>query len=64
MSVQEVFYHNEDGDEQICEKATEACIDITTCADQGIDLWTWLEDQVKHRLKKEGISFSHLYFED
>jgi hypothetical protein len=64
MSVQEIFYYDEEGDEQTEVKATAACIDITTCADQGSDLWTWLRQQVECSLRGAGISFRHLYFED
>ena len=63
MSVEEIFYYDDEGDEQTCNEATNACIDITTCADQGDDLWPWLREQVEHRLRGAGISFRSLYFE-
>lgn len=64
MSVEEIFYYDDEGDEQTCKEATNACIDVTTCADQGSDLWSWLREQVEHRLRGAGISFRSLYFED
>jgi len=64
MSVEEIFYIDEDGSEVICKTATEACIDITTCADQGTDLWSWLESQIKLRLKNTGITYSEIFFEN
>lgn len=63
MSVEEIYYYDEDGEEQVCEEATNACIDITTCSDQGTDLWSWLQDQVEMRLKKLGISYKSISFE-
>jgi hypothetical protein len=64
MSVEEIYYYNEDGDEQICEEATDACIDVTTCADQGTDLWPWIRKQVELRLQQVGISCQNIYFDD
>jgi hypothetical protein len=64
MSVEEIYYYDEEGDEQTCEEATNACIDITTCADQGRDLWPWIRTQVELRLKDAGIVYQNLYFDD
>lgn len=64
MSIEEIFYYDDQGDEQTCKEATNACIDIRTCADQGSDLWSWLRRQVEGRLRDRGISFGTLYFED
>jgi hypothetical protein len=64
MSVEEIYYYDEDGEERVCEKATNVCIDITTCADQGDDLWSWLKNQVEGRLQQAGISYRDIYFED
>lgn len=63
MSVVEIFSYDDDGEELICEAATNACIGITTCADQGTDLWSWLKGQVELRLKELGISYNSLSFE-
>ena len=64
MSVEEIYYYDDEDEEQICEEATNACIDIATCADQGTDLWTWLRDQVEGRLKQGGIKYRYLHFDD
>lgn len=64
MSVQELFFYDNDGDEQRCEEATTACDGISTCADQGADLWGWLREQVQLSLHSAGIAVAHLYFED
>lgn len=63
-SVEEIYYYNVEGDEQVCNEATDACIDITTCADQGDDGWRWIRDQVKQRLKLADISYQNILFED
>ena len=64
MCVEEIYYYDEEGDEQTCRKATSACIGITTCADQGEDLWSWMRKQVELHLKDAGIAYQNLYFED
>jgi hypothetical protein len=64
MSVEQICYYDDDGDEQVHQKATAACIDITTCADQGIDLWSWLREQVEKRLHLAGIRYQNLVFDD
>lgn len=64
MSIQEIYYIDDDGGEYEHKNATDACIDIVTCADQGIDLWNWLREQVEYRLKKANISYDTLYFEN
>ena len=64
MSVEEIFYFDENDDERLCKTATDACIGIVTCADQGDDLWSWLRDQVEQRLLEAGISYAGLHFVD
>lgn len=64
ISVEQIYYVDEGGNEQECEAATDACIDITTCADQGTDLWAWLREQVEARLRSAGISYEALYFDN
>ena len=64
LSVEEIYYVDEEGDDILVESATDACIDITTCADQGTDLWSWLRDQVEGRLRVAGIEYKHLWFDD
>lgn len=63
-SVEEVYYYDEDGEEQVDQKATDLCIDITTCADQGIDTWVFIREQVEARLKKAGIPYREIQFDD
>lgn len=63
MSVIEILYVDEDGEKQVCKVATEACIDVSTCADQGTDTWDWIRKQVELRLKNK-VTYTHLYFED
>jgi len=64
MSVQEIYYIDEDGDEHISEQATKICVGINSCGDQGTDLWSWLRETVELRLKGEGVLFQDLFFED
>lgn len=64
MSIEEIYCFDEDGEELICEAATAACVDVTTCADQGVDLWSWLREQVEHRLQQCGITCTKIFFED
>jgi len=63
-SVEEISYYDENGDEQIDLRVTALCIDITTCADQGDDTWTFIRRQVEDRLDKEGIPYKDIEFED
>ena len=64
MAVEEIFYYDEDGDEVECAAATEACIDISTCADQGTDLWSYLRETIDSRLRGSGIQFNAIFFVD
>ena len=63
-SVEEISYFDENGEEQIDQKVTALCIDITTCADQGDDTWTFIKYQIEARLKKEGIPYEEIQFEE
>ncbi|HEX7907785.1 MAG TPA: hypothetical protein VF534_06805 [Paraburkholderia sp.] len=63
-SVEEIRYYDADGEERPFERATAACIEITTCADQGDDLWSWLGDQIKAHLNAIGIQFGDLDFQE
>lgn len=56
-SVEEIYYYDEDGEEQVDIDLTSYCIGITTCADQGEDTWSFIKDQVELRLKAKNISF-------
>jgi hypothetical protein len=64
MSVEEIFYYDENGDEIICSAATEACIDISTCAHQGTDLWSYLRESIETRLRGSGLQFNYIHFAD
>lgn len=64
MSVQEILYYDENGDEMVCDPATMACIDLTTCADMGSETWHYLRTSVASRLKAAGIEYGSLIFED
>jgi hypothetical protein len=63
-SVEEVFTFDEDGEEQVDQKVTALCIDITTCADQGVDTWTFIKDQIEARLKKAGTPYDEIHFDE
>lgn len=64
MSVEEIFFYDEDGEECVSAEATEACNDLVTCADQGDDLWKWLKQQAELRLRQVGITYRNLYLDD
>ena len=64
MSVEEIYYYDEDGEERVSEEATALCIDVTTCADQGTDLWSGLRKQVEIRLRQSGITYQYIFFDD
>lgn len=59
-AVEEIYYYDEDGEEQVEEFLTNLCMDITTCADQGEDTWSFIKDQVVLRLKAKEISFEEI----
>ncbi|EMK3381299.1 hypothetical protein V8057_004254 [Vibrio vulnificus] len=63
-SVEAIFHYDESGEEQELDDLTDLCIDITTCADQGTDLWPWLKSQVELRLNNAGVSYSEVAFSD
>lgn len=63
-SVLEIFFYDEEGEEQTCVAATNACLGLNTCADQGDDTWGGLKQLVVPHLAKLGISYGRLYFED
>ena len=64
ISVEEVCYLDQEGNSRKCEEATAACLDLTTCADQGRDTWSWLRTQIEQRLRSAGIQYGYLYFAD
>jgi hypothetical protein len=64
MSVEEIYEVDKNGNDLVCQAATNACINISTCADQGKDLWSYLRREVDQRLKNCGIKYQHLVFDD
>lgn len=63
-SVEEIYFYDEDGEEQVDKRITDLCIDITTCADQGVDTWSFIREQVELRLLKAGIPYHEIQFEE
>lgn len=63
-SVEEISYYDENGDEHVDPRVTALCIDITTCADQGDDTWTFIKYQIEARLQKAGIPYGDIEFEE
>lgn len=63
-SVEEIYFYDEDGEEQVDQRITDLCIDITTCADQGVDTWVFIREQVEVRLMKAGIPYHEVQFEE
>lgn len=63
-SVEEIRYTDDSGQDHAHEAATEACMNISTCADQGSDTWYWIREQVENRLKSAGIAYISLDFDD
>ncbi|MGY3018343.1 bacillopeptidase F (M6 metalloprotease family) [Pseudomonas sp. TE6283] len=63
-SVEQIYYYDENGDEIFDKYVTELCIDISTCADQGIDTWHWIKNQIETRLIKANITYEDIIFEE
>jgi len=63
-SVEEILYYDEAGEECVDHEATALCCDITTCADQGEDTWTFIMRQVEARLNKAGFAFDIIEFDE
>lgn len=63
-SVEEVYTFDEDGEEQVDQKVTALCLDITTCADQGVDTWIFIENQIKARLEEARIPYDEIQFDE
>ncbi len=61
LSVLEIYYYDEDGEEVIDTLATAACDGLDTCADAGHQ---FLLDKVQANLVHAGISFSGLETEE
>lgn len=56
-SVQEIYYYDEDGEEQVDWNITNICLNISTCADQGSDTWSYIKYKVKEHLDSNGIPY-------
>ena len=63
-SVEAIYSCDEQGELQEDLKVTDLCIDITTCADQGQDTWTFIRGQIEARLQRAGIPFDDIQFDD
>lgn len=63
-SVEGIYYIDNIGDLQEHKAATEACIDISTCADQGTDTWFWIQEKVAKKLKAASITYHSLHFDE
>lgn len=63
-SVEEIYFYDEDGEEQVDQKATDLCIDITICADRSVDTWVFIRKQVEARLTTAGIPYHGIQFEE
>lgn len=62
-SVFEIYHFDEDGEEQELKNLSDMCMDISTCADQGGDTWSFIKDAVSARLDDAGISYSEINFD-
>lgn len=63
-SVVAIYQFDSTGDEQELVDLTKLCMDITTCADQGYDTWSWIKEQVSIRLKSANVTYTHLLFDE
>lgn len=63
-SVLEIYHYDKNGEREELEKLSEMCMDISTCADQGSDTWSWIKDSVITRLDSAGIIYSSINFDD
>lgn len=63
-SVLGIYHYDENGEEAELINLTTICQDISTCADQGQDTWSWIKRAVECRLNNKGISFRSVSFSD
>lgn len=63
-SVEQIYVYDEDGEEQVDQKATALCIDITTRAARSVDTWVFIREQVEARLTTAGIPYHGIQFEE
>ena len=62
ISVLEIFWYDEEGDEVIHQAATAACMGLVTCGDMP-DRLDVLRQQVESQLRHAGIPFDDLYMD-
>lgn len=63
-SVLEIYHYDQNGEKEELEQLSKMCMDISTCADQGRDTWSWIKDTVIYRLDQAGIIYSSINFDD
>ena len=63
ISVLEIFYYDEDGEEVIHETATKSCFALVTCGDMSERLDV-LQQQVESHLKADGINYQSLTMQE
>lgn len=63
-SIFAIYHYDNDGNEEELDDLTNMCMDISTCADQGTDTWTWLKDKVAERLNSAGITYNELMYDE
>ncbi len=63
-SVLEIYHYDGDGEEETLSDLTNMCMDVSTCADQGSDTWSWIKDAVAARLNSAGVSYCSISFDD
>ena len=61
-SVLEIYHYDANGEEAELPNLTAICINISTCADQGHDTWSWIKETVEAHLKSAGISYNSVDF--
>lgn len=62
--IVEIYTHDAEGEEVIHEDATNACLNLTTCADMGDDTYETLRQMAEANLRVRGIRFAQLIFDD
>ncbi len=63
LSVLEIFYHDEEGEEAIHEPATDLCLGFVTCNDIS-EKFVVLKHPVEVNLRNAGIDFDSIEMED
>jgi hypothetical protein len=63
ISVMEIFYYDDDGDEIVHSAATGCCEALVTCGDMP-ERFEVLEKMVKSNLKSAGIKYGRFIMDD